>query len=74
MAVVATPLNSGLRIIVETGRDENNKPVFRTRSYSNVKTDAADEDLMSVANQIANIQSYPVYAIRRTMEFELAEV
>ena len=49
MAVVSTPLNSGLRIIVETGKDENNKSIYRTRSYNNVKTDAVDEDLMSVA-------------------------
>lgn len=74
MAVVSTPLNSGLRIIVETGKDENNKSIYRTRSYNNVKTDAVDEDLMSVANQLADIQIHPVHAIRRTMESELTEV
>ncbi len=74
MAVVATPLNSSLRIIVQTGRDENNRPILRTRSFNNVKTDASDEDLMSVAMQLADIQSHPVYAFRRTMEFELAEI
>ncbi|NLZ54889.1 MAG: DUF1659 domain-containing protein [Thermoanaerobacteraceae bacterium] len=74
MAIVATPLNSSLRIIVETGVDENNKPIYRTRSYNNVKTDATDEDLMSVANQLADIQSHPVHAIRRTIESELTEV
>ncbi|MFY9312191.1 MAG: DUF1659 domain-containing protein, partial [Tepidanaerobacteraceae bacterium] len=50
MAVVATPLNSSLRIIVETGFDEEGKPIYRTRTYNNVKTAVSDEDLMSVAN------------------------
>ena len=74
MAVVSTPINSSLRILVETGVDENDKPIYRTRSYNNVRTEAVDEDLMSVANQLADIQIHPVHAIRRTMESELTEV
>jgi len=74
MAVVATPLNSSLRLILETGMDENGKPVYSTRTYNNVKTSASDEDLMSVANQLADIQSHPVFAIRRIVETELTEV
>ncbi|MDD4569474.1 MAG: DUF1659 domain-containing protein [Tepidanaerobacteraceae bacterium] len=74
MATVSTPINSSLRILVETGVDENDKPIYRTRSYNNVKTDAADEDLMSVANQLADIQMHPVNAIRRVIESELTEV
>jgi len=74
MAVVATPLNSSLRIIVETGFDSEGKPIYKTRSYNNVKTAASDEDVMSVANQLADIQSHPVFAIRRIVETELTEV
>jgi phage gpG-like protein len=73
MAVVATPLNSSLRIIVETGFDEEGKPIYRTRTYNNVKTAVSDEDLMSVANQLADIQSHPVYAVRRIVETQLTE-
>ena len=72
MAVVATPLNSSLRIIVETA-DEEGKPIYRTRTYNNVKTAVSDEDLMSVANQLADIQSHPVYAFRRIVETQLTE-
>ncbi|HHX24200.1 MAG: DUF1659 domain-containing protein [Tepidanaerobacteraceae bacterium] len=74
MAIVATPIKSTLRIVVETGMDENNKPIYKTRSYNNVKTDAVDEDLMSVANLLGEIQTHPVNAIRRMTESELTEV
>ncbi len=74
MAIVSTPLNSSLRIVVETGKDENNKSIYRTRSFNNVKTSAADEDLMSIAAQLADIQIHPVYAFRRTVESELSEI
>ncbi len=73
MAVVSTPKTSNLRIIVEIGEDENGRAIHRTRSY-NVKTNAEDEDLMSVAVQLAEIQVHDVESIRRVTESELVEV
>ncbi|GAQ24583.1 MULTISPECIES: DUF1659 domain-containing protein [Tepidanaerobacter] len=74
MAVISTPLNSSLRIVVTTGKDENGKFIFKNRSFNNLKTGAADEDVMSIASQLADIQEHPVHAIRRTVESELTEV
>lgn len=73
MAVTVTPVDSNLRIIVQTGVDENNKPVFRTRTYTKVKTDAQDQDLLDVARQLAGLQIHPVNSIRREVESELTE-
>ncbi|MCR4431007.1 MAG: DUF1659 domain-containing protein [Tepidanaerobacteraceae bacterium] len=73
MAVVVTPVDSSLQIIVQTGVDGNNKPVYRTRSYARVKTDASEQDLMDVAVQLAGLQAHPVNSIRRVMEAELVE-
>lgn len=73
MAVIVTPVDSNLQIIVQTGVDENNKPVFKTRSYTRVKTDAQDQDLLDVAKQLAGLQIHPVNSIRRVMETELTE-
>jgi hypothetical protein len=73
MAVIVTPVDSSLQIIVQTGVDENNKPVYRTRSYARVKPSAADQDLMDVAKALAGLQIHPVSAIRRVMETELTE-
>ncbi|HHW02459.1 MAG TPA: DUF1659 domain-containing protein [Thermoanaerobacterales bacterium] len=73
MAVIVTPVDSSLQIIVQTGVDENNKPVFKTRSYTRVKTDATDQDLMDVAKQLAGLQAHPVNSIRRVTESELVE-
>jgi len=73
MPVMVTPVDSNLRIIVQTGVDENNKPVFKTRSYTKVKADAQDQDLLDVAKQLAGLQIHPVNSIRRVMEAELTE-
>jgi hypothetical protein len=73
MPVIVTPVDSSLQIIVQTGVDANNKPVYRTRSYNRVKTDAQDQDVLDVAKQIIGLQAHPVNSIRRVMETELNE-
>lgn len=73
MAVVSVPQTSSLRIIVEAGKDANDKTIYRTRSYNNVKTNAEDEDLFSVATQLGETQIHPLHAIRRLVESELSD-
>lgn len=73
MAVVSHPLGGSLKIILETGKDEDNKAIYRTRSYSKVKSSASDENLMDVAKQLGALQVYPVDGIRRVVEAELIE-
>jgi hypothetical protein len=73
MAVISTPVNSILQLVLEKGMGENGKPILRTKSYNRVKTSAPDEDLMEVAKQLSGLQDYPVNAIRRVIETELTE-
>jgi hypothetical protein len=65
MAVEARPLNSTLQLTYDMGTDEGKKLV-RRRSYSNVKIDAADQDLFDVAAAIVGLQSYPIEQIQVT--------
>jgi|BioPla2DNA2_1021312.scaffolds.fasta_scaffold00505_36 hypothetical protein len=65
MAVEARPLNSTLQLTYDLGTDEGKK-IVRRRSYSNVKIDAADQDLFDVAAAIAGLQSYPIAQIQVT--------
>jgi len=73
MAVVSHPLGGSLKIVLETGRDDDNKAIYRTRSYSKVKASASDEDILDVAKQLVDLQIYPVDAVRRVVETELME-
>jgi len=73
MAVIATPVDSTLQLILQTGVGQDNKPILKTRSFARVKTSAADEDLMDVAKELAGLQVHPVSAVRRVVETELTE-
>ncbi len=73
MAVINTPIDSTLQVILQTGVDENNKPIFRTKSYTRVKTDVEDENVMNVAKQLTGLQVHPVNAVKRVLVSELVE-
>lgn len=73
MAVISTPVDSKLKISVQTGLDEEGNVILRTRSYNNVKTTASNEDLMDVARQLSDLQIHPVNAIYKVIESELVE-
>ena len=73
MAVQSIPLSSRLQLRLHTGYDEDNDPIIRTRTFSNLKTDADAEDVHEVATQLAGLQEHDVEKIRKVEEVELIE-
>jgi hypothetical protein len=73
MAVSVIPVNARLQLRLNTGLDENLNPVFRTRSFSNVKPAAGNEDLFVLAQEIGSLQVHSLDAVRRVDEVELEE-
>lgn len=72
MAVVVTPVQSVLRLIVQTGTDANGNPVYRTRSYSNVKPLMAEQDVFDVGAALAGLQKNSLHAIQQVGTNDLA--
>ncbi len=73
MPVDVIPVTSRLQLRLNTGLDENLNPVFRTRSFSNVKTGADNEDLFELAQEIGSLQVHTIDSVRRLDEVELEE-
>ena len=73
MAVSAIPLTARLQLRLNTGLDESFNPISRTRTFSNIKTSADNEDLFELAEEISNLQLHTLDAVRRVDEYELEE-
>ncbi len=73
MAVNAVPISARLQLRLNTGLDEDLNPIYRTRSYSNVKPGADNEDLFELAHEIGGLQVHTLEAVRRVDEVELEE-
>ncbi len=67
------PISARLQLRLNTGLDENMNPVFRTRSYSNVKPAADNTDLFELAQELESLQVHTLDAVRRVDEVELEE-
>ncbi|MDD3654127.1 MAG: DUF1659 domain-containing protein [Desulfotomaculaceae bacterium] len=73
MAVTKVPVGTALKLKVNTGTDGSGNPVFRTKSLSNVKSTAADQDIYDVAVSLSGLQDYTLSSISRVDNAELME-
>lgn len=73
MTVNSIPYNSRLILRVQVGIQQGN-PVIRSRSFNNVKYDASDSAVFSVAQKLASLQKYPLVKIIRANDEELLEI
>ena len=68
------PYNSRLSLIFQTGVDPNSgAPILKTKSFSNVKHDATDDDIYAVATGLADLQKHPLYEVQRIDRGKLTE-
>jgi len=74
VALEVLPVRTNLQIVVQTGTSDEGNPIYRTRNFRNVKTDAADQDVYDVGVALAGLQQHPVNAIQRLNEFDLVSV
>lgn len=71
MAVVKVATASRLTIKVQTGVSEAGSPVYRVRTYRNVKPAALEEDVFAVGQALGNLQKHAVSGIVRVDEGDL---
>ncbi|TYO92295.1 DUF1659 domain-containing protein [Desulfallas thermosapovorans] len=74
MAVDKIPSGTALRMQFQTGVDGDGDPIYRTKSLSNVKTEAQDQDIFDVAQALVQLQEYPLVAVQRVDSAILEEV
>lgn len=65
VTIFATPVNSDLIVLVQTGTDAEGNPVYARVRYSALKPGATDQDAYDVAAAIGGLQQYPVAGIQR---------
>lgn len=73
MAVSKVSIGSVLKLELQTGVDQKGNPVYRNKSFSNVKPTASDENLFDVAESLAALQDYPLNNILRVDNAHIVE-
>ena len=65
MAVVKSPQSGKVVLRVQTGVSEKGSPVFKLRTYANIRSEAADSDIYAVAAGLGSLQQYTLVDIVR---------
>ncbi|MGL6105783.1 DUF1659 domain-containing protein [Romboutsia sp.] len=66
MAVVVTSNPTGLKIKLNLGNDPiTGRVITKSKTYSNLSPEAADQDIFDVANVIGSLQKYPIVEVAR---------
>lgn len=71
MAVVSTKVSSALKLTMKVGVDESGKDKFVTKTLSNLKVTAVDEDVFAIGEAISNIKTYPLFGLDREDQYSL---
>ncbi|MGM7700872.1 DUF1659 domain-containing protein [Pseudalkalibacillus sp. Hm43] len=64
--------DSRLTITFDAGVDHEGKPVYKRKSFTNIKTSATHDQLFDMVQALAPLQQYPVSQIERSNSFDLS--
>ncbi|MBH0169115.1 DUF1659 domain-containing protein [Fictibacillus sp. 18YEL24] len=67
----AALIDSAMRLELDGGLDEDNKPVVKYKNFANVKTTSTPDQLYAVANALSGLQVYPLVMIKRNDSFAI---
>ncbi len=73
MPVVASNKGTVMVVTFQTGLTEQGSPKLSQRSFPNVKSSAADQDVYDVAVALYGLQNYPLIGVRRDNRVDLTE-
>lgn len=72
--VVVTNQSSAVRLFFETGFNQSGDPVYSSRTYSNVKPTASEDDVYALAGLLAQLQDYPLGRVNRVDNADIEEL
>ncbi|MEN6462688.1 MAG: DUF1659 domain-containing protein [Syntrophomonas sp.] len=71
MAVTSVPISDTLNIVVDNGLSASGGQLTKTMKYANVKPDATDAAVKTVADAIVAAQTKTLIAVNRAKNAEL---
>jgi hypothetical protein len=60
-----------IRLMFETGLDENGEPVVKAKTFNNIKKEATVDQIYQAAQAIAGLSAYPLVAVERNDSFDI---
>jgi Protein of unknown function (DUF1659) len=63
--------DSRITLMFETGLNEKGEPIFKGKSYANVRKEATADQLHQAATALGELCGYPLSSVERTDNYDL---
>lgn len=63
--------DSRLSILFDIGLNAEGMPIYKTKSFNNVKMEATDEQLSAIVDALTPLQQYTVEKVERTNVYSI---
>ncbi|MBA4538394.1 DUF1659 domain-containing protein [Bacillus aquiflavi] len=67
----ANLLDSRLRLVFEAGVDDDGKPIFKAKTFNNIKKTAGANELYEAAQAISALCNYSLDSIERSDNYDI---
>lgn len=74
MAVSLTTYPSRLKLVRETGMTQEGKPIFKSKTITNIKPEVSNEDLYEIADALVQLFEHPTVLIERHDSGNLTDI
>ena len=71
--ISATPNATSVKIKLDHGADVNGDRIIKTKTLTNIKSTASNDDIMAVVNAIVDLQKHTLSATNRVDNSSLSE-
>ncbi|MEK3886810.1 DUF1659 domain-containing protein [Bacillus sp. FSL K6-3431] len=62
-----------LKLVFDYGMDDENKPVYKSKTFNNVRRNANSDELFQAAQAIGTLSMNPLWEIERNDSFNIDE-
>lgn len=73
MAIESLPLKAAMVVSFQTGITPDGAPIIRKKTFSNVRFDAAEQDLYDIAHALFSLTDHPVLDVVLRKEYDLVD-
>lgn len=68
---MAQLVDTNFRLVYEIGVDDKGDPIFKRKTYNNVKPASTDDQIFDVAKAIASLSNLTLFTIERADQKEI---
>ncbi|WP_062108659.1 DUF1659 domain-containing protein [Bacillus niameyensis] len=62
---------SSLKLVFDYGLDENDKPVYKSKTFNRIRQQASADELYEAAEAIGSLSEQPLWAVEKNNTYQI---